>query len=160
MFLQNRKKMVLLLGATIVTALMTQSFNYTQQQQERKLQNIKVFPSTMTYREVDHAMDQFKAALGVKCNFCHAPDKDNPRRMDMPSDANPMKNVAREMLRMTMEMNEKYMASIKHPESDTTQIQHITCNTCHRGATKPFGQPLVAPGPGGGGQKPAAPAAK
>ncbi len=148
MFLQNRKKMVLLLGATIITALITQSFNYTQQQ-ERKLQNIKVFPATMTYREVDHAMDQFKAALGVKCNFCHAPEKDNPRRMDMPSDANPMKNVAREMLRMTMEMNQKYMANLTHPESDTTQVQKITCNTCHRGATKPFGQPL-APGPGFG----------
>ena len=146
MILQHRKKLNLLLGITILGALVIQSFNI-QQEQPKKLKNIKVFPSSATYEQVDHAMDQFKVDLGVKCNYCHAPEKDNPRKMDMPSDANPMKDIARDMIRMTEEMNKKYIATIKHTESDTTKIQTITCNTCHRGVPKPFGKPLPPPPP-------------
>jgi hypothetical protein len=90
MIAQNRKKGYLLLGIMILGALMIQSFNI-QQQQPKKLKNIKVFPATATYQEVDHAMDQYKVDLGVKCNYCHAPDKENPRKNDMPSDDNPKK---------------------------------------------------------------------
>ncbi len=145
MILQHRKKMNLLLVFTIIGALIFQSFNVQQQQQEKKLENIKVFPSTATYQEVDHAMDQFKVDLGVKCNYCHAPDKNNPKRNDLPSDANPKKDIAREMIRMTNELNKKYIATLKHTDSDTTKIQLVTCNTCHRGAPKPFGKSLTAP---------------
>ena len=134
------------MGITIAGALVIQSFN-VKQQQPKKLQNIKVFPATATYQEVDHAMDQYKVDLGVKCNYCHAPEKDNPRKMDMPSDANPVKEIARDMIRMTDEMNKKYIATIKHTQQDTTKIQLITCNTCHRGVPKPFGKPPVATAP-------------
>ena len=153
MILQHRKKLNILLGLTIAGALIAQSFNI-QQPKPKKLVNIKVFPATATYEQVDHAMDHYKVDLGVKCNYCHAPEKDNPRKMDMPSDANPMKEVAREMMRMTNEMNQKYISAIKHPESDSTKIQMITCNTCHRGVPKPFGKPLPAPPPPPPGQWP------
>ncbi len=147
----QRKKVNILLALTIIGALISQSFNI-QQPKPKKLTNIKVFPSTATFDEVDHAMDEFKVELGVKCNYCHAPEKDNPRKMDMASDANPIKSVAREMIRMTNEMNQKYIATIKHTESDSTKIQLITCNTCHRGVPKPFGKPLPAPSPLPSGQ--------
>ena len=149
----HRKKIKLLLALTIVGALVSQTFNI-QQPTPKKLTNIKVFPATATFDEVDHAMDQFKVDLGVKCNYCHAPEKDNPRKMDMPSDANPVKSIARDMIRMTNEMNQKYIATIKHTESDSTKIQLITCNTCHRGAPKPFAKPLPAPPPPPPGQWP------
>lgn len=154
MILQHRKKLNLLLGITIVGALITQSFNVQQQQQPKKLKNIKVFPATATYQEVDHAMDQFKVDLGVKCNYCHAQEKDNPRKNDMPSDENPKKDIARDMMRMTDEMNKRYIATIKHTEQDTTKIQLVTCNTCHRGVPKPFGKPPVATPPPAGVQVP------
>ena len=154
MLAQNRKKLNLILGLTIAGALIAQSFSI-QQQQQKKLQNIKVFPASATYEQVDHAMDQYKVDLGVKCNYCHAPEKDNPRKMDMPSDANPKKDIARDMIRMTDEMNKKYIATIKHTESDTTKIQLVTCNTCHRGVPKPFGKAVVPPAPPTPAQKPA-----
>ena len=155
MISQHRKKINFLLAITIAGALITQSFNI--QQQQKKLVNIKVFPATATYQEVDHAMDQFKVDLGVKCNYCHAPEKDNPRKNDMPSDANPKKDIARDMMRMTEDMNRKYIATIKHTEQDTTKIQLVTCNTCHRGVPKPFAKPLPGPvPPQGQGPKPAA----
>lgn len=55
----------------------------------------------------------------------------------MASDENPLKEVSRQMMRMTEEMNKKYIATMPH--SDTSKVQLITCNTCHRGAPKPFG---------------------
>ncbi len=153
MISSHRKKINLLLTLTVAGALISQSFNI-QQPKPKKLMNIKVFPSTATFDEVDHAMDQFKVDLGVKCNYCHAPEKDNPRKMDMPSDANPNKDIARDMIRMTEEMNKKYIATIKHTESDTSKLQLVTCNTCHRGAPKPFAKPLPAPQPPPPGQGP------
>jgi hypothetical protein len=153
---QHQKKLNLLLALTIVGALVTQSFNL--QQQPKKLKNIKAFPATATYEEVDHAMDQFKVDLGVKCNYCHAPLKDNPRKMDMPSDENPRKDIARQMIRMTDDMNKKYIATIKHTEQDTSKIQMVTCATCHRGVPKPFGKPLPPPPPPPTGQTPQKPA--
>lgn len=144
MILQHRKKVNFLLGLTLMGTLVTQSFN-VQQQQAKKLKNIKVFPASATYEQVDHAMDQFKVDLGVKCNYCHAPDKDNPKKNDLPSDDNPKKDIARQMMRMTEDMNKKYIATIKHTEQDTAMIQLVTCNTCHRGVPKPFGKPVPAP---------------
>jgi hypothetical protein len=146
MIAQNKKKLNFILCLTIMGTLVTQSFN-VQQQQPKKLKNIKVFPASFTYEQVDHAMDEFKVDLGVKCNYCHAPEKDNPRKNDFPSDDNPKKDIARQMMRMTDEMNKKYMATIRHTEQDTAMIQLVTCNTCHRGVPKPFGKPLVAPAP-------------
>jgi hypothetical protein len=153
MILQHRKKINILLALTVVGALLAQSFN-SQQPKPKKLTNIKVFPTTATFDQVDHAMDQYKVDLGVKCNYCHAPEKDNPRKLEMASDANPMKDVARGMMRMTNEMNQKYISTIKHPESDSAKIQMITCNTCHRGVPKPFGKSLPAPPPPPPGQGP------
>ena len=56
-------------------------------------------------------MDQFKVDLGVKCNYCHAPSKENPKKLDMASDANPKKDISRDMMRMTAEMNKKYIVT-------------------------------------------------
>jgi aerobic-type carbon monoxide dehydrogenase small subunit (CoxS/CutS family) len=80
--------------------------------QQRKFKNLKVLPANIPYDSLDHVMDQFKADLGVKCSYCHAPSKDNSRKMDMASDANPKKDICRDMMRMTGEMNQKYF---RHP---------------------------------------------
>jgi len=144
MFNRHRKKMLIVTVLSCLTAVTILSFR-PDQQEPKKLKNIKVFPADFTYQQVDHAMDEFKTDLGVKCGYCHAPSKDNPRKMDMASDANPKKDIARDMMRMTMEMNKKYIAAIPH--ADTTKVQLITCNTCHRGAGKPFGKVNNTPPP-------------
>lgn len=137
------KKIVILSSLIIVGTTTILSFKEREQPQPKKLKNLKVFPATATYQQVDHAMDQFKVDLGVRCNYCHAPSKENPKKMDMASDENPLKEVSRQMMRMTEEMNKKYIATIPH--SDTTKVQLVTCNTCHRGAPKPFGTAPAIP---------------
>ena len=150
--MKNNKFLVLGLLVLIV-ALASQSFSYKKQGPPGKLKNIKAFPATMTYKEVDHEMDIFKVALGVKCNYCHAQTKESAPRLDMANDDNPRKEIARDMIRMTRDLNEKYMSSLPH--SDTTTVQVITCNTCHRGAAKPVDKVILEehhppfPGPQG-----------
>ncbi len=138
---QNKRKFFVTLFLVVFGTVGILSFQTIQQPQPRKLQNIKVLPADWTYQQVDHLMDQYKADMGVKCNYCHAPSKDNPRKMDMASDENPKKDISRDMIRMTVELNQKYISLIPH--ADTVKVQAVTCNTCHRGAAKPFG-PIVA----------------
>ena len=99
--------------------------------------NLKVYPKDTKYDSLDHLMDYYKVALNVKCGYCHARSETNPKKLDMASDANPIKDVTRKMILMTNEMNEKYIHTINHPSTDSTAVQVVTCNTCHRGKVKP-----------------------
>jgi hypothetical protein len=99
--------------------------------------NLKVLPKDITYDSLDHLMDYYKVALNVKCGFCHGRSEKNPKKLDMASDANPIKDIARKMILMTNEMNDKYLHTINHPATDSSAVQMVTCNTCHRGKAKP-----------------------
>jgi len=137
--IQKRKTMVVFTCITAFIALLVISFKPITSEvpfQQRKLKNLKVFPANSSYDSVDHVMDQYKVDLGVKCGYCHAQSKDNPRQRDMASDENPKKDICRDMMRMTEEMNKKYMQRIPH--ADTVTVQRVTCNTCHRGQAKPL----------------------
>jgi len=132
----QKNKLLVLSILVIIVAFASQSFRYVNQTPPGVLKNIKAFPSTMTYNEVDHEMDIFKIALGVKCNYCHAQTKESAPRLDMANDDNPKKEIARDMIRMTRDLNEKYMSKIAHTGEEPLQV--VTCNTCHRGAAKPL----------------------
>jgi hypothetical protein len=51
----------------------------------------------------------------------------------MASDANPKKKLAREMMKMTAEINVKWLK----PTIKDADKHPVTCNTCHRGAEEP-----------------------
>ncbi len=131
----KNKKFFVVSMLVLVVAFASQSFSYVNQRPPKVLKNIKAFPSTMTYNEVDHQMDIFKVSLGVKCNYCHAQTKESAPKLDMANDDNPKKDIARDMIRMTRDLNEKYMAKLSHTNAEPLQV--VTCNTCHRGNAKP-----------------------
>lgn len=96
-----------------------------------KPQNLKVLPDNTDLRKV---MGGFAGALGVECEFCHTAADPVTHRPDRASDANPMKDVARYMIRMTDDLNDKYLAQLpKAPNADAK----VACGTCHRGHSKP-----------------------
>jgi len=78
--------------------------------------------------QVIMTMRAFRTALGVQCTFCHV-------QGDFASDDNPKKETARMMLTMAREINSKF------PDGQ----RHVTCYTCHRGATTPATEPPAAP---------------
>jgi hypothetical protein len=114
-----------------------------------KPQNLKVLPEDTDFRKV---MRGYAGDLGVECEFCHAV---NPatKRVDPPSDANPVKETARFMIQLTDDLNNKYLAEMPNRR----YADPITCGTCHRGEKHPS---IYVPPPRPEGNRPpgAAPA--
>jgi hypothetical protein len=88
--------------------------------------NLKVL-SEAEFAANGGAMRQAATGLGVMCNDCHNPT-------DRASDEKPMKVTARMMFAMVKDINAKF------PDGK----QHVTCYTCHRGATAPLTAPPAA----------------
>jgi hypothetical protein len=94
--------------------------------------NIKALPKDITGDQLIVLMRQYTGDLGVECNFCHARNEET-KRTDFPSDANPVKDKARVMIRMTADINTKYLAEL----SNRMSKDPVTCGTCHRGSAMP-----------------------
>jgi hypothetical protein len=85
--------------------------------------NLQVLPKTTSKEQVKAIMKGVSKELGVECDFCH----DVP---DMASDKNEHKKIAREMMKMTEELNTKWVKKVA-PKAE------VNCFTCHRGKEKP-----------------------
>jgi Photosynthetic reaction centre cytochrome C subunit len=97
----------------------------------RAPQNLKVLKVT-SMQEIGPIMRGFTVGLGVQCTFCHV-------QGNFPSDDNPKKETARQMIQMVDQLNGGFNAAI----GDTKA--HITCYTCHRGETEPKTAPEAKP---------------
>lgn len=133
-----------------------------QERPEPKLVNLKIFPKNISYRVLDQTMDNWAAALGVHCNFCHVRDAQT-NKMDFPSDAKPEKNTAREMFKMAAKINKKFFNAQKD-SLGMVMLSSVNCNTCHHGSAHPEAKwperqrGPGAPPPGGQGNPPPPPA--
>ena len=106
-----------------------------QQKEERKAQNLKVLPKDISHDDLEKEMHFYNESLNVKCNYCHAPSKERPGKLDFASDSNSHKEETREMMRMTSNINEKYF-QIK--ENSPQHLNVVNCYTCHRGEEMPL----------------------
>ena len=102
---------------------------------EEKAKNLKVLPKNISHDDLMKTMRHYNKALGVKCDFCHAKSKDDPKKMDFASDDKEEKETARDMMKLTNRINKKYFKSGK--DENGQQIMTITCYTCHHGEAEP-----------------------
>jgi len=108
----------------------------TKPPEDHKFKNLKILPKNISKEDLDKVMDNFKAALGVKCGFCHAPSKDSTQKWpDFASDEKPEKLVARKMMKMTNKINKKYFSYVKNEQGQF--VPTVECMTCHRGKEHP-----------------------
>jgi hypothetical protein len=89
------------------------------------MKNLQVLPKNMAKDQVKAIMKEQAKALDVECDFCHEVP-------DMASDKNPNKNIARQMMKMQAEINDKWLKGLKDAEKNK-----VTCGTCHRGKDTP-----------------------
>ena len=94
--------------------------------------NLKVLPKSTSIGDVYKLMAGMQSDLGVQCSFCHEEDPDS-KRIDYASDENPRKEAARFMMRMTIDINEKYLGKL----GDRQYANPITCGNCHLGQMHP-----------------------
>lgn len=97
----------------------------------QKFKNIKVL-NDMPADQMGKVMNMMSASLGVNCKFCHASNDG-----DYEKEGNEHKDTAREMLKMTFELNKNYFNG--RPE--------INCNSCHNGKSHPQPSFPLAPKP-------------
>jgi Photosynthetic reaction centre cytochrome C subunit len=97
--------------------------------------NLQVLPKDIAPKDLQRIMvDEFEDGLGVGCNFCHAQEKGS-LHLDYASDAKPEKEIARAMMRMTMDINKKYFAVEQPLIGDS--LMTISCSNCHHGTAHP-----------------------
>ncbi len=87
----------------------------------QKFKSIKVL-NEMPADQMGKVMNMMAASLGVDCKFCHASNDG-----DYEKEGFEHKDMARQMLKMTFEMNKSYFEG--RPE--------INCNSCHQGKSHP-----------------------
>ncbi len=135
MRLSNRKMIVfgILLGFIVIGNIALKP----PDDEKPVYKNLKVFSNKITDEKMDQVMDIFDRELGVTCDYCHDADRSSAiPKPDFANDRNPQKGIAREMLKMTINLNRKYFG-IKANNEMTVPVR-IWCGTCHRGLTKPY----------------------
>lgn len=86
--------------------------------------NLKVLPKNITKPELKAIMKAQSKALGVDCDYCH-------KEPNMEAETE-KKQVAREMMRLTDDVNKKYRSATDGK---------VTCWSCHRGEKHPAAPP-------------------
>jgi len=105
-----------------------------------QFENLKVLPKDISSKDLQGIMaDDFEDGLGVSCGFCHA-SAAGGHGLDFVSDAKPEKEIARRMIRMTLDLNKEYF-KVHKPRIGSNALT-ITCATCHKGEPFPDGDTL------------------
>jgi pentatricopeptide repeat protein len=131
-----RSVLVRIVGVALVTAFMA----HPAKSQDRwswpeKPSNIQVLPKDWPGSRLQPVMTGFTRALGVRCSYCHKGEEGKPlSTYDFPSDENPNKDRAREMLRMLGSINDH----LKKIQPSGDKRVNMWCDTCHRGRPRPM----------------------
>jgi len=130
----NPKYVVMLLLVVIVT-IGVAAIAPPEHNHPHTFVNLKVLPKNISDTLLYQIMKtDFNKGLGVKCSFCHAPNKDSSD-LDFSCDAKPEKNIARGMMKMEIGINSNYF-KIEHAMIGD-QALAVTCITCHNGKAFP-----------------------
>ena len=134
MIFTNKKKFAVTFFLAACVIISVAATKPSPPKNDEEFKNLQVLPKNISEDSLDKVMDGFKAALGVRCNFCHVRN-DSKDQWDFASDEKNEKNIARQMMRMTMDINAKYFNFENSTRADTITV--VKCQTCHRGEPHP-----------------------
>ena len=128
--------------------------------QQQPPKNLKVLPKTWTGQQVRAVMQTFAESLGVQCTHCHAADptapppaEGRPPALDYSLDEKKEKEIARQMIQMTMALNSDGLKGV----GDPAVPEKVSCLTCHNGQKTPATKPANGWGRGNFSLLPAGP---
>src|SRR5882762_5656173 len=118
----------------IFVAFKARAFDAAMQQEDKPVEqvqkNIQVLKG-MPSSQLLPVMHFMRTSLGVRCDYCHVAENGKYWMDDKPA-----KQTARKMLQMVFDINKANFGG------QTV----VTCNTCHRGSTKPVPVPAIGQG--------------
>jgi hypothetical protein len=119
-------------GALVVTGIAQDKPAEKKPTAREVYKNLKVLPKDLPADQVIPIMHRINDSLGVKCDFCHVVETTaDGKHVGWEKDDKKMKGVARDMIKMTTEMNKRFKAIDKK----------ATCFMCHRGRPEPVNAP-------------------
>jgi len=129
----NRKLMVI----SLMAALVISAVAFTNPPvEDNGFKNLKILPKDISHEKLGKIMHEFNDALGVHCDFCHAPSKDpTEKHPDFASDEKEEKTRAREMMKLTVKINKKFFGAKNVAIGDSALS--VSCFTCHHGKPHP-----------------------
>lgn len=131
----NRK--ICVIGALAAIVSITTAATIKKADDKPLYTNLKVLPKDISSKDLQSIMaDDFEDGIGVSCGFCHENNKDG-HGLDFASDAKPEKEIARTMMRMTLDLNKRWLKN-KHPMLGDAGLI-VQCTTCHKGQAFPDG---------------------
>jgi tetratricopeptide (TPR) repeat protein len=111
------------------------AFSIAEAQIPDKFTNLQVLPKDISKDKLVEIMKSFTSGLGVRCNFCHEGEEGQPlSTYDFASDTITAKLKARTMMKMTHDINSKYLSELSQFKEN---IMDVKCVTCHRGVAQP-----------------------
>jgi len=118
---------VLAFTLIVVRTSATQTTDKPVEQVRKNIQVLKGLPDSQLFLLMNFVGD----SLGVQCDYCHVKGEKNPQTGEdtyvWEKDDKKEKLVAREMMRMVLDLNQNRF------KRETV----VTCYTCHRGSTRP-----------------------
>jgi tetratricopeptide (TPR) repeat protein len=105
---------------------------FAQAPAQEEPKNLKVLPKDFKRPQVIQVMQNFTAALGVGCDYCHVQTPGTPP--DFASDDKEEKDLARAMMKITQDLNARLPMDFGKPANELTRVG---CITCHRGVPEP-----------------------
>lgn len=111
-------------------------YSVVSHEPQPRWKNLQVLPQDISKDSLMSLMHGYERALSVQCSHCHASKEDGSGRLDFASDAKIEKEIARGMIKMTNEINEKYFKP-HFPDPKPKQVHVINCVVCHRGTVNP-----------------------
>lgn len=122
---------VIILTLFLIGLSLPFTVNSMSQTQDRPIEtvakNIQVLKG-MPESQLLPVMNLMGASLGVRCNYCHVAEEGKYQLDDKPA-----KQAARKMIQMMFEIN----------KANFNGQTEVTCNTCHRGSTRPVATPPI-----------------
>lgn len=96
--------------------------------------SLQVLPKDIERRQLMEIMNGYSRDLGVRCEHCHENNSQSVLPdINFESNANENKEVARQMMRMTQQINDAFL-----PKTGRKPVMEVTCGTCHRGQARPL----------------------
>lgn len=125
-----------------LASFVAMSFIITQQRPPL-YKNLKVLPKNITKEQMDSVMHHFSLSLGVRCNYCHVRNE-SAKTWNFASDSIKHKLVARDMMKMTQQINNKYF-DVTGAKGLNAKLM-VTCYSCHHGKAEPETKAPMPPG--------------
>lgn len=129
--MKSIKKLKVLAGLSVFVLI---GIAAVKQPAQNEFKNLQILPKNISADSLDKIMNGFNEMLGVDCKYCHVRDKKADTLM-FDKDDKSEKEIARNMIRMTADINQKYFQF--NENINASQVQAVTCYTCHKGTPMP-----------------------